>query len=123
RHEGRGGGDEGGEGGGEGGGDEHLVGAPGMAPGDVAGESVLAVARREPAAQVELDVFGDLGLELSASAGEEEHHYRQQNEPHQRFRRLIVFCSVSLSGLDLSDSCQIRFASSRWPITQRTSPR
>jgi hypothetical protein len=38
-----------------------------MAPRDVAGESVLAVARREPAAQVELDVFGDLRLELGAT--------------------------------------------------------
>jgi hypothetical protein len=55
------------------GGDEHLVGAPRVAPRDVAAERVLAVAGREPPAQVELDVLGNFRLKLSASPGEQEH--------------------------------------------------
>ena len=104
----------------EGRGDEHLVGALRMAPGDVAAEGFVAVARGEAPGEVELDILGRLGFELRARPRQQDGEEGKELHPRRfyLFRRLIVFCSVSLSGLALSDSCQTRFASSRSPMTQ-----
>src|SRR2546422_9618405 len=108
-------------------GDEHLVEILGVAPGDIAGERFLAVARREAAGEIEFRLPGRARLELRAApqqkAGERIGGRAPRRHRHYRLKRLIVFCSVSFSGADLIDSCQMRSASSRRPITQSTSPR
>src|SRR6185436_16564278 len=103
-----------------GGRDQHLVAVVRVTPGDVAGECIFTGSRRDTAGERKLErTCRRLELDLSARS---EKRREQHNESHLR-RRLIVFCSVSLSGPDLSDSSHTRRASSRSPSVQSTSPR
>src|SRR5205085_10381719 len=100
--------------------DQHLVARARVAPEDIAGESIAAVARCDAAEKLEVHGRRRLQFDVSARRGEE----RRGREHALHLRsRLIVLRSVSLSGALLSDSCQMRFASPRWPSIHSTSPR